>query len=137
MSAAVVISALSAIFGPVVDWFKSKQEMAKAKQQNEIELANAITLAKIERAKQGDLAVTEWENTALENAGIKDEVMMVVILTPMIMCFFPGGPEIVKAGFAAMEESLPDYWEYAFYATVGVSYGVRKLTDFMRIRKGG
>lgn len=135
MSLTAVTTALSLFVSPITDWFKGKQKMKQAQQQNDLDLARAVTVAKIRAAEAGDLAITQWENTALENAGIKDEIMMFVILTPMVMCFFPGGAELVKAGFIAMEESLPEYWEYAFYATIGVSYGVRKLTDFMRFKK--
>ena len=116
----------------VGDYFKRRH----AKAENEMKLAAAVTDAKIERAKtkqSGDIA---WENTALAGAGIKDEVLMVVILFPMVMCFVPGGDEIVRRGFSAMSASLPDYWIHAFYALIGVSFGLRKWTDIMSIRKG-
>lgn len=113
------------------------QEKKMAKQQGEIAIAKASTDAKIKRLQtreDGDIA---WENTALVQTGIKDEVMMFVVLAPMIMCFIPGMEVYVQRGFQAMQESLPKYWEYAFYCTVAVSYGMRKWTDFMAIRKGG
>ena len=124
------------VLGTGANVLKGWQERKKVKLENELSLAKAVTIAKIDRIstqQDGDIA---WENTALVNAGIKDEVMMFVILAPMLLCFFPGGDELVRRGFAAMDESLPSYWEYAFYATVGVSYGIKKLTDFKSIMKG-
>ena len=99
-------------------------------------IAKASVDAKIRMLEKGQDADIRWENTALQQTGIKDEIMMFVVLTPMAMCFFPGGAELVRQGFAAMDESLPDYWQYAFYATIAVSYGLRKFTDFKSFMKG-
>lgn len=121
---------------PVTTLVKGWVDRKKAKQSSEQRINEAATEAKIRRletSQQGDIA---WENTALNNSGIKDEVMMTVILTPMVMCFIPGGDAIVRAGFAAMNESLPAYWEAAFMATVAVSYGLRKWADLKQLSKG-
>ena len=91
-------------------------------------------IEKVKTSQNGDIA---WENTALANAGIKGEVMMGVILFPMMLCFCGAwGAEIVRNGFVTMEEVLPDYWEYAFYATISVSYGIRQWADMKNLKKG-
>jgi len=120
-----------------MQWVKGRQDRKMVKLSSELAIAEATTQAKIKRLEAGDLQAATWENTALENAGIKDEVMMTVILAPMVMCFFPGGAEVVSEGFEAMNRSLPGYWEYAFYATIGISYGIRKLSDFKTFTKAG
>ena len=131
-----LLAILGAVVKPVADIVGNWQKKRIVKQQGDIAIASAkvnATIKRLQNAQEGDIA---WENTALAQTGIKDEVMMFVILAPMIACFMPGGADLVKQGFQAMNESLPDYWEYAFYLTVGVSYGVRRVTDFFKIKKG-
>lgn len=127
---------LKSVVGAGAEVAKGWQQRKKVKLENELAVAKATTEAKIERMKTRQEADIKWENTALVNTGIKDEVMMFVILAPMVMCFVPGGADVVREGFSAMKETLPEYWEYAFYATIGVSYGLKKWTDFKSIMKG-
>lgn len=124
------------LISPATEALKGWQARKSAKLESDIAINKATTDAKIERIKtkqEGDLA---WENTALVNAGIKDEVMMAVVLSPMVACFIPGLAPYIKEGFQVMNDTLPAYWEYAFYSTVGISYGLRKWTDFKSIMKG-
>ena len=123
---------ISPITGMIGDWQKRKA----VKLEGELAISKAVTVAKIERISTQQMADIKWENTALVNAGIKDEVMMAVILTPMIACFVPWLQPFMKEGFQIMNDTLPAYWEYAFYSTVGVSYGLKKWTDFKSIMKG-
>lgn len=111
-------------------------EKKVVKQQGEIEVAKTATEGKIKRLQtreEGDIA---WENTALINTGIKDEIMMFVILLPMVLCFFPTTRPWIEDGFRAMRETLPTYWEYAFYSLIAVSFGLRKWIDVKSIMKG-
>lgn len=127
---------IKTVLGGGVEIARGWSERKKVRLENELEIAKATKDAKIsymQTQQKGDIA---WENTALANAGIKDEVMMFVILAPMVLCFFPGGDEIVRRGFTAMNESLPAYWEYAFYCTIAVSYGLKKIVDLKSIIKG-
>lgn len=131
-----ILTILGAVVSPIAKVVSNWQKKKLVKQEGDIAIASAKVNATIKRLQTGDEGDIAWENTALAQTGIKDEVMMFVILAPMIACFLPGGAELVKKGFQAMNESLPDYWEYAFYLTVGVSYGVRRVTDFFKIKKG-
>lgn len=126
----------SILISPITSIISNWMEQRKAKQENKLLLATAVTQAKIKRMENQQQADIAWENTSLETAGIKDEVMMFVILAPMVLCFFPGGAQIVREGFSAMNESLPGYWEAAFMVVLGASFGVRKFVDFMSWKKG-
>lgn len=130
------LEAIKTIVSPIGTMIEGWQARKTAKLENDLAIANAATQAKIEMLKTGQAADIAWENTALQNAGIKDEVMMTVVLAPMVACFIPGGAEYVRAGFEAMNASLPSYWEYAFYCTIAVSYGIRKFTDMKSIAAG-
>jgi hypothetical protein len=127
---------VAGLVSPITDIVKGWQKKKQAKLDGEIAIAKAVNKAKIDRLATEQKSDMAWENTALVNAGIKDEIMMAVILLPMVLCFIPGGDVIVRRGFTTMRECLPEYWEYAFYATIGVSYGIRKWTDFKSIIKG-
>lgn len=126
----------AALISPVTTIISSWMEKRQAKVQSELRINEAVTEAKIERLKTAQASDIAWETTSLAQAGIKDEIMMFVILTPMVACFIPGGAEIVKEGFQAMNESLPMYWEAAFMVVLGASFGVRKFIDFMTWKKG-
>ncbi len=132
----MIWSGIKLIAEPIVTLVQGWQKRKTAKTENELALAKAVTEAKIRRAGDALTGDLKWENTALVNAGIKDEVMMFVILFPMVLCFIPGLAPYVKQGFEIMNESLPAYWEYAFYATIGVSYGLKKWTDIKSIMRG-
>jgi len=131
-----MLQILAALISPITSIVSNWQKKKLLKQENEMAIAKASVDAKIRMLEKGQDADIRWENTALQQTGIKDEIMMFVVLTPMVMCFFPGGAELVRQGFVAMDESLPDYWQYAFYATIAVSYGLRKFTDFKSFMKG-
>lgn len=131
-----VFGLIKGLISPATDMLKGWSARKSAKLGNELKIAEAVTVAKIERISTQQDADIKWENTALVNAGIKDETMMAVILTPMVCCFVPGLAPYIKEGFQIMNDTLPSYWEYAFYSTVGVSYGLKKWTDFKSIMKG-
>jgi hypothetical protein len=126
----------AALISPVATYFNQRQQIAAAKVEGQIALNKASVDANIERMKTQQVGDIAWDNTALSNSGIKADVMMAVVLAPMVMCFFPGGAAIVREGFTAMKDSLPDYWQQAFYATLAVSYGLKKFTDIIQLKKG-
>ena len=131
-----LLAILGAVISPIAKVVGNWQKKRLVKQEGAIAIAQAkvdATVKRLQNAQEGDIA---WENTALAQTGIKDEIMMFVVLLPMVACFVPGGAKYIKEGFQAMNESLPAYWEYAFYATIGVSYGIRRVTDFFKIKKG-
>lgn len=124
------------ILSPITELIKGWQERKRVKLENELAVAKAVAEAKIVRLQTQQDADIAWENTALNQSGIKDEVMMAVILVPMVMCFIPGGANIVREGFTAIHETIPEFWQWAFCATVGVSYGLRKFCDIKSFIKG-
>lgn len=132
-----ILKIASGLISPVVDIARGWQARKTAKLTNELSLAKAVTEAKIEKVKTSTVGDIAWENTALANAGIQKKVMMGVILLPMVLCFCgTWGANVVREGFTVMKEALPGYWEYAFYATISVSYGLREWADLKKLKKG-
>lgn len=128
---------LGNLISPVTQIIKGYQQKKQVKLENELAIATAVTTAKIQRMATKQDSDISWENTALSQSGLKDEAMFIIICTPLVMCFFPGGAAIVKEGFTAINETIPEFWQWAFMATVGVSYGLRKFTDLVGFMKGG
>ena len=117
-------SGLKFAFGGVVDAIKQKRVLDQRENAADHNLQLAIVQAKITKAQQDG----EWENTALKNSGWKSNALFVVILAPLVMCFIPGCGPIVRDGFATMDAFIPEWWKWAFGATVGVSYGLKQFT---------
>ena len=118
------------------DWLKGRRELKAVKLEGEIALARAKTVAQITLMADKQAADVAWENLSITNSGWKDEWFTLLLSIPIIMCFIPGGAQYVQAGFSALNESTPEWYQWAFLVAVGSSFGVRKLTDFMSLRKG-
>lgn len=129
--------AIGGLLSPLTEMAKEWQARKRARLENDLALAKATTEAKIQRVMTAQEADIKWEFTALEGSGIKDEVMMAVILTPMVLCFFGDwGAGVVAQGFTAIRDNVPIWWQSAFGATVAVSYGLKKFADFKSFGKG-
>lgn len=104
------ISLAGGIIKGGIDIVKGWQKKKLAKQESELKINEAVSEAKIDRLRTRQQADIKWEDTAQRLSGLKDELMMFVIITPMVICFVPGGAEYIKVGFAAMKEALPKEW---------------------------
>lgn len=131
---------LAALLGPVVgaatDWLKNRQVRKAVALENEVKLKTAVTEAKIKRLETQQAADIAWESTALEQGGWKDEYLTILLSVPMILCFIPGGAQYVSAGFQALQENTPDWYQWAFLVVVASSFGYKKIADFMALKKG-
>ena len=129
-------SLITNTLGIFSDWVKAKREVKAATVDAKIALNKAKTDAMIERMRTQQAADIAWENLSVENSGWKDEWFTLLLSIPMIMCFIPGGAQYVKAGFEALSESTPEWYQYAFLVAVASAFGFKKLTDLMQLRKG-
>jgi hypothetical protein len=121
-----------ALFGGVTAIVQGWQQRKTAQVQADIELKKAETEARIARLKTAQDAEIEWDQTALETAGWKDELLLIVFLIPVVMCFVPGWDGYVHKGFEALAKT-PDWFQYSLGLMVAASYGYRKFADwFMR-----
>lgn len=70
-----------------------------------------------------------WENTWASQAAtsLKDEALMIIIWTPVIMTFIPWTRPFAVEGFTAIKEHVPDIWWYAMGVTVAASFGVKEV----------
>jgi hypothetical protein len=101
-------------------YIEGKQKKSQAKAE-----AEATVLVKAAEHE------ANWENIMAKNSGEswKDEYLIVILTIPAIMCFFPGGPEIVKSGFDALS-MMPDYYQHFLYLGVTASFGIKGFKAF-------
>lgn len=114
-------------------------ERYQARKQVEAEAEAKITVARAE-AEAARLAKAQDAEIAWENAAVgqmetswKDEYFTILLSIPAITAFFPGGPEVVQSGFAALA-TMPDWYIYAFLTAIAASFGIRSLLRLAKIR---
>ena len=97
-----------------------KQELKLAKLNGKI----AFQTAKYQAQAQAQINTHSWEMAQIANSGIKDEIVLGVLLAPYIGAFVPGVQEYVLTGFGYLEK-MP-YWAVGLTVTIMLAvYGIR------------
>jgi len=130
------IPIITSLIGIGKEWLQGRSKLKAVELENKIKLAQAKTEAQIALMANKQAADVAWENLSITNSGWKDEWFTILLSIPMILCFIPGGAAYVEAGFNALNQSTPDWYQYAFLVAVASSFGFKKLTDLMNLRKG-
>lgn len=97
------------------EWLKGKQKQAQAKAEAQ---AQVMVNSASDRG--------EWEKLQAQASAHswKDEYWTIVLSVPAIMCFFPEGVDVAKAGFAALD-TMPDYYRYFLGVAITASFGIK------------
>jgi hypothetical protein len=119
-----MVGFLTPLIGLASTWFEGQTKKSAAKADAEVALKNAEAEVYKRRAT-GEL---DWDLAAMSNTdrSWKDEYLTIVLSIPLIMCFVPGAEELVKNGFARLNE-VPDWYKASFAVVVSASFGVRNL----------
>lgn len=91
--------------------------------------------AKTEIAKKVAQAEVDWESQWAKNAnnGWLDEFYGVLLAVPIVLVFFgPEYAERVKAGFQALNESVPEWYIAAWLGAVGAAFGLRSISKWKK-----
>ncbi len=108
----------------IAGYFKQK---AALKQQLKLAKLNgkiAFQTAKYQAKAQAQADVHSWEMAQIANSGIKDEIVLAVLLAPYIGAFIPGVQEYVLTGFEYLEQ-MP-YWAIGLTVTIMLAvFGIR------------
>ena len=110
-------------------WLDAKTQGQAA--QAKLKLVEAESKAKILMSKETSTA--DWERIMAESTknSYKDEFITIVVMIPVILCFVPGLEDVVKNGFARLNE-LPDWYTYLLFLTVSAALGIRGLDKFKK-----
>ncbi len=124
---------IQALIGPIANlagsWMESKVEQTKAK--------GAVAKARAEAEAQVMVTAATheagWEKImaqASDNSW-KDEAWTVLFIAIIAMCFIPFTQQYVEDGFAALSRT-PEWFQWAMYASIGASFGIRGLKGFKK-----
>ena len=61
----------------------------------------------------------------------KDEAWTILFICIIAMCFIPFTQQYVEDGFAALSRT-PEWFQWAMYASIGASFGIRGLKGFKK-----
>jgi hypothetical protein len=123
---------IQALIGPIANlagsWLQGKADKTAATAK--LKLVEAESKAKILLSKETSTA--DWERIMAEGTqnSIKDEIVTIVVLIPVILCFIPGLEETVKNGFDRLSE-LPEWYTYLVYVVCLAAVGIRGTKQFM------
>ena len=116
---------------PVKQWqrrktLKVEQKFELQKLDHQANVARAEAM--LEMARQGQAQDYDLDKISLKNMenSWKDELVLVIFLTPVVLAFFPGMAAHVQAGFAAIEQ-MPRWYIAIVAGMVVVIYGMRGL----------
>jgi len=127
------LDSLGAVFSPITEWVKAWQERKTAQLKHKQQIEKARAESKIAMLKSAQNHKFEWEEQAVKNAGWKDDWFVLVLTAPAILVFWPDMQPTVKSGFEALKE-LPEWYRYALLIAIGSSFGVKKITDWKKIK---
>jgi len=128
---AILGSLSSLITEPIKGWQARKtlaveQEFEIQKLEHEAKVA--IATSQLEMAKQGqqiDFNLDQMSMTEMAHSW-KDEFILLVFITPMILSFVPAAQEYALKGFETIEK-MPEWYRYIIIGMVIVIYGMRGL----------
>lgn len=118
----------SAIVGGIRDYFKGKQEIKKVELEADKMLIMAEAQAKADRLKREAEMDYDLDKIAMQNMdkSWKDELILLIWLTPVVMSFIPDLQPYVATGFASLA-LVPDWYMYILVGMIVVVYGMRGL----------
>ena len=128
-------SIIGALTNQVGGFFKGKQELAKVKLEADkivikaqAETAMAVALSKTKMAELGQTQSFDLDQIAMNNMekSYKDEFILAIFMTPMVLAFIPGFDQYALKGFEVIKE-MPEWYRYTIVGMVVVIYGMRGM----------
>jgi len=124
-------------------WLDGKNKQAEAElaaklveiqADSDIRVAKAMAVTKM--AQEGQLQNYDLDRLAMEQMekSWKDEVILLIFISPMVMAFIPGFEQYALAGFNVIEK-MPEWYRYIIIGMVVVIYGLRGLLEKIIERK--
>ena len=123
---------LKPLLGVAGDAVKGFVDTKKAKAENKLTEIKAAT-----KLKQDQIAgKVAWEASAVDQmkGSWKDELILICLLAPTTLVFFPGMTPHIEAGFVALQ-SLPDYYKHLLYIACSASFGIKAGKGAMGLLK--
>ena len=125
----LLLKPLLGVAGQAVSGFV---ETKKAKAQHKLTEIKAATKLK----EQQIAGKVSWEASAVDQmkGSWKDELILICLLAPATLVFFPGMTQHIHNGFIALQ-SLPDYYKHLLYIACSASFGIKGAKGAMGLIK--
>ncbi|PHS02464.1 MAG: hypothetical protein COA78_21320 [Blastopirellula sp.] len=106
---------VSGLASPVVNFFTKRSENK-----------TNIKLKQIDRLKNSDDSLAEWESIQAENGRYswKDEFWTIILAIPLVLCFFPDYVSYIEDGFVVLK-SMPTFYQYWLGVAILTSFGIK------------
>lgn len=126
-------------------WMDGKNAEAQAKTaanlvkiQSEADISKAKALSATKMAENGQTQDYDLDRIAMEqmSKSWKDELVLIIFLTPMVMAFIPDFADYALRGFEIIE-SMPEWYRYTILGMVIVIYGLRGMAKQLLSKKFG
>jgi len=124
---------INALLGPLASLASSVIEGQISKSKAKATLAQTEAEAKAEVMKTAATHDSKWELIMAESSksSIRDEIVTVVVLIPVILVFIPGMEEVVKNGFDRLNE-LPEWYTYLVFLVCSAALGIKGVDKFRK-----
>ena len=118
----------SAIVSGISGYFKDKSEIKKVQVEADKLLIMAEAESKAKRLEREAEMDYDLDRIAMQNMdkSWKDELILLIWLTPVVMSFIPVWQPYVVEGFASLA-LIPDWYMYILVGLVTVIYGMRGM----------
>lgn len=111
---------------PVLDYLKHRGDLKQARRQAELDAIKATGERQAKLLSEGLAADATWELESMKahTGGWKDELVLLVLCIPLVLCFFPRTAPAVLEGFRVLDQT-PGYFKLLVVAIFGAIYGLR------------
>ena len=118
----------SAIVSGISGYFKDKNEIKKVQVEADKLLIMAEAESKAKRLEREAEMDYDLDRIAMQNMdkSWKDELILIIWLAPVVLCFLPEYQVHVTNGFATLA-LVPDWYMYILVGMIVVIYGLRGL----------
>ena len=124
---------INALLGPLASLASSVIEGQISKSKSKATLAQTEAEAKAEVMKTAATHDSKWELIMAEStkSSLRDEIVTVVVLIPVILVFIPGMEQVVKNGFDRLNE-LPEWYQYLVFLVCSAALGIKGVDKFRK-----
>jgi hypothetical protein len=138
------------MFEKIINMFKemyiAKQQKKSLEIQRKMDIANKQHELKLKRAEleaeyasKGKPLPDNLDRLSMEQmeGSYKDEIIMTIVFTPIVLVFIPFLQNNVKQGFDILSTSVPEWYIWLVVGIVVVTYGLRGVLKLLLSRKMG
>ena len=129
-----LLKSVTSVVGSVINK-RQDRKILEEKNKGELQILEHKTKlaqqeARLRMAESGQTQNYNLDEIAMKNMekSWKDEVILVIFLTPLVLSFFPQTQPLVVAGFTAID-AMPIWYRAIIIGMIVVIYGLRGLLD--------